>query len=124
MKYHHRVNCISAMVNIPTFSIHYCKARQAVHKPTNTSDSCYQQFLCAQNCSNARMSWVISHYYSTAMPTACLSNQNLCARCCTNPQPNNNPCGRDKQSKGTLGDNKAITNNRISCDCKPVYVFH
>lgn len=54
----------------------------------------------------------------------CLRNHNLCTRCCTNTQPNNNPCGRDKQSKGILGDTKAITNSRISCDCKAVYVFH
>lgn len=54
----------------------------------------------------------------------CASDQNLCVRSCIHPQPNNKPCGRDKQSKGILGDTTAITNSRINCDCKPVYVFH
>lgn len=106
------------------FFIHHCKPGQAAQKPTYNTDSCYQQFLCVQNYSNTQTSWVIFQYYSTAMPTVCLRDQNLCTRYCTNTEPNNNPCGRDKQSKGILGDTIAITNSRINWHYKPIFVFH
>lgn len=110
-----------ASIHTDTFSSHYCKPRQAAHKPTNTSGSCYQQFLCAQNDSNAQMGCVVSHRYTSPVSTA-RPRDHISASCCTTPakQP---PRGRDKQSKGILDDTQAITNSGISYDCKPVCVF-
>lgn len=109
-----------ASIHTDTSSSHYCKPRQAAHKPTNTSGSCYQQFLCAQNDSNTQMGCVVSHRYTSPVSTARPRDHNISASCCTTPakQP---PRGRDKQSKGILDDTQAITNSRISYDCKPVY---